>query len=294
MSDTLLSLHKTYLGAQDKGVDVPNSRNWKHDLVVKETRMVRFEVPSHQIEMNIEPSTTKMADYDDIIDGKKHEHTLSPAHRSMEAYTNFRVSPASAIESVALTMGAHREVEHLRLFKHLGTDPVFYQMSEGRAIPALSRSPNSIKIITNKIGPVDVSYDVVSSLEDEDHQGMTENTIYAEQYAGTEELSTTETKTKLRLNFNHPIVKIYLFTNAKDVEDARILLDGHDHGLILEKVGDHYEFTFGHGTSVNFSRVQNQFLLITTKTPAPAGSTADIFAIHKQVVRRMNGVASCA
>lgn len=290
--ETLASLHKTYLGGQDKHCDLPPKWNWKHDNIVKETRTVTFNNPAKEIKLSLNPQKTEESLTDVKVENKPIALMLSPARISNEAYTNFRVTPASAVERVALSFGEHRHVEDLRLFKHLGTEPKFYQMSEGRAIPALSRSPNVVKIYTNQTGPVTVSYDVVSSTEDEYKQGITGDLYYGEQFTGTDELCNT-TKNKIRLPWNHPIVKIYLFTDVEDVEDARLELDGHDHGLVFTKVDGHYEFNFGHETSVNFSRVDNPFLILTTKTPAKPGSIANVFAIYKQVMYRCNGVAKC-
>lgn len=279
--EVLTLLHDLYIGAQDKGVDVPPERGWKHDGIVKETRTFTFHKRDNELLKIFLSLPTK---YD-----AKYEN---------EAYTNFKVSPLEAFDYkedgylpiyMRLSFSDH-DIERLSCFRCMNTQPQFYQMSEGRAIPALKNCSNIVEIWTpNYKRPITVSYDVVTSIS-KDGTTLYEDYIEQEQFTGTEVLGST-TKTSIKLNYNHPIIMLYAFIYAQDVEDVRILLDGKDHGLVMEqKSNGYYEFTFGHETSVNFSRIQNPVLHITTKNPQP-DKFVNVFAISKQVVRRMDGIA---
>lgn len=272
---TLKELHNKYLGAQDQGCDVPSERGWKHDGIVKETRTFTFH------------------HHNGII-----HFTISPKSHSKEAYTNFKISPLSAFDA---TMNQHlpiyislyfedHEIERCVLFKCLQTEPQFYQMSNGRAIPALPNCSNRVKIYTPEYkGPITISYDVVTSITE--HTTTTEDNIYQEQFTGSESIGGSSNYHSIQCNFNHPIVKLYACVDVDDVEDIRITLDGEDHGLVMQKVGNHYEIDFGHNTSINFTRVKNVIVHIKTKNLHPIDTYLHLFGISKQVVRRMDGVA---
>ena len=268
-------LHQKFFGAQDEYFDnkYDSSKSYKHDGIVKETRTFTFEVPSAKLIRHV------------FCDHAKY---------GREAYTNFRITPSGYVKSVELEVGGQRQEKTCR-FKYLRTEPELYQMSRGRAIPRLCDHKNVLNIETETAGTFILSYDVVKGIQNiniaQEDSGCcadnTEDIIYQEQYTGEEDLSDT-TETMIRLNYNHPITRIYTHISTDDVKDVRIILNGEDYGLIFKKNYDYYEIDFGSKNSINFSLIDNAILKITTNNPHPKDKV-NTFAIGKQVVRRMDG-----
>lgn len=260
--DILTKLHEEFYGVQDDFID----KMIKGSINKKETRTFTFDC------------SKRSKRYNHTFDGKLNDY-----------YTNFKISPASVLKYLSLEVGG-QEFENLKLFRFLGTEPEFYQMSGGRMLPHLLYHDNIIRFETvpTYTGNITVSYDVIT--KDDNEQ------IYQEQYTGTECLSDS-TESNIKLNYNHPIVKIYAFIETDDVEDVRIILNDVDHGLILDKneIGkdgkQYYSIEFGDDTSLNFSKIDKPYIKITTKVPHPE-MDANIVAIGKQIIQRKGGYAA--
>jgi hypothetical protein len=295
---TLEQLHEKYFGAQDaySPGSVSKMCGVKHDGIVKETRTFTFDCKKYS----------------------NHTHILSPeaaTHSEYrgEAYTNFKITPSNAIYDIKLKIG-EQQIERPILYYLLNKDVEFYEMTGGRAIPALAHHINRIEFEANRECQVSISYDVVSHTNPD---AATESMLYSEQFTGAEEMCIRpDGKDRFKLNYNHPITAIYAFLPETTV-DARIILDSEDHNLVLAKKDNYYVFEFGDATSVNFSRVNNAELLVVqagdeefltwrqgVKQHQSVWSKLDrtdsgffsvhIVGVYRNVLRRMNGMSGLA
>ena len=208
-------------------------------------------------------------------------------------YTNFNIhSSMKSIHSVELHVGG-QQFGQSYLFKYVENIPVIDLLNEPKCLPQLEKHNIAIRIDFNEPVPNDTitfSYDIV---EIENPQKSYEYLLCQEQYTGGEILG-DETQKLIRLHFNNAIVRLYAFLPENTV-DARLILNNDDHDLIFTKVkGTNYHILeFGYYTTLNFSRIDNTSVWITTKTPNPE-FPVHIHAISKQIVRCIDGRAGFA
>jgi hypothetical protein len=286
----LADLHEAFYGTQDNAFDTFVSQVASGDKstiqpvgVFKETRTFTFDV--------------KPGD-------KPIQHILSPGYKKdetfkNEAYTNFKISPVDAVIELQLEVGGQRH-ESLNLFRFLKTEPQFYQMSEGRYVPALAEHENIIKIITDKNsihtkssgyeGPITISYDVLTI---ESTEEMKQTMIQQEQWGGVWNVPGAGKKYLGQISFNQPVVKIYAFIDADNVSSVKILMNGADktHIVPLEKTGSYFFIEFGNNTSVNFSRVREALIEVEAEGDI---KSVNVFGTVKQLIRILQGMAGAA
>jgi hypothetical protein len=273
---TLKQLHDTFYGPQDKydAEALAKMNKPRFDLNVKDTRTFTFYSP---------PYGSKFVHYISREYGYKNKEGKTPySQYACEAYTNFRITPSSAISDISLEVGGQR-FERPSLYKFLNKDIEFSEMSNGNALPALANSSNKIIFETNCECQVTISYDVISYLNPDE---TTEVMIHSEQFTGTKTINSKNSK--IKLNYNHPITEIYAFLPPNTI-DARILLNDEDYNLILTKKDNYYHIYFGDETSINFSRVDVAFLKLTLEDDTEYG--VSVVAINKHLIRRMSGMA---
>jgi hypothetical protein len=285
---SLKEIHEKYFGAEDvyNAEKVSKMNVPKHDGIVKETRTFTFN---------------PIACF-----GKSRrffKHTIFEQQKG-EAYTNFKITPSSAISRIEFMIGGQR-LDTRRLYRLLNKDIEIYEMSGGRAVPALARHYNEFIFETDSDCQITLSYDVVTQVHTENAEEMTENMLYLEQFTGAEDVTDMKPyrvgeacipgMCKIGLYFNHPIVAIHAFLPETTI-DARVILDGIDYGLILTKADKgYYHIDFGDETSINFSRVERPELQITlSETNFNYESGASVIGIYKSVIRRMDGMAGLA
>jgi hypothetical protein len=203
------------------------------------------------------------------------------------AYTNFKITPSSAISDIWITIG-ERVMDRRYLYKFLHRDIEFYEMTNGQALPANVYHENDIYFETNCECEITISYDIVTH-ENPDFNACSENIIYLEQC--TDPIPITRRFTEISLPFNHPVIEIYAFLPQNTI-DARILINDKDHNLILTKQGDYHHIWFGHETSINFSRISSAKLQLTTQDECKC--IVHVVAVHKNIIRRMNGMCGLA
>jgi hypothetical protein len=285
---SLKEIHEKYFGAEDvyNAEKVSKMNVPKHDGIVKETRTFTF---------NPIACFGKSCRF--------YRHKILEQHKD-EAYTNFKITPSSAISRIEFMIGGQR-LDTRRLYRLLNKDIEIYEMSGGRAVPALARHYNEFIFETDRDCQVTLSYDVVTQIHTENAEEMTENMLYLEQFTGAEDVTDMRPyrtgvpcipgMCKIGLYFNHPIVSIHAFLPEITI-DARIILDGVDYGLILTKADKgHYHIDFGDETSINFSRVDRPELQITlSETNFNYEGGASVIGIYKSVIRRMEGMAGLA
>jgi hypothetical protein len=283
---TLKEIHDKYSGAEDKygPEEVAKFNVPKHDGIVKETRTFTFN---------------PIACF-----GKSrrfYRHKILEQHKD-EAYTNFKITPSSAISRIEFMIGGAL-IDKRVLYRFLNKDVEIYEMSGGRAIPTLAKHYNEFIFESDQDCQITLSYDVVTQVHTENAEEMTENMLYCEQFTGAEDVTDMKPyrkggacvpgMCKIGLHFNHPIVSIYAFLPETTI-DARIILDGVDYSLILTKTdAGYYHINFGDETSINFSRVDRPELQITlSETNFNYERGASVIAIDKYVIRRMDGMCT--
>jgi hypothetical protein len=286
---TLKDIHEMYYGPQDKYTTevVANFNVPRHDGVVKETRTFTFK---------------------SCPEGKRFKHTMSHpyeykgkdgnesyAQYKDEAYTNFKITPSSAISCIELNIGGQR-IGHPWLYRFINKDVEFYEMTGGRAIPALAWHSNDILFNTDCECEVTMSYDVVTQVHKENSEEHTEIMLHCEQYCGPETITDVKQPgvSKVKLNYNHPIISLYAFLPDTTI-DARVILDSNDYGLKLNKTDmGYYYIEFGDETTINFSRVDHPELQITLSETPYKYEDVSVIGINKHLLRRMNGMAGLA
>lgn len=296
-------LHGLSYGAQDNAIDkwleiqkdelAKATLNTQPPAVFKETRTFTYDV-----------SDSSTATFRHVIShgyGYNSEEYAANARYKDEAYTNFKISPVDAIKGVELLIGGQR-IENLHLFRFLETEPQFYQMSEGRYLPALSYHSNEIKVTSNYEengykGPITISYDVLTVPSTEKSSSII---IYQEEWTGGKEiLSNDEMKMKLNIRFNHPLVKVYAFIDAENIKSVILTIYFHYNSenkaymfpLIKADDKSYYYIEFGDKVSINFSRITEAYIQVEADSNI---KNANVFGIAKQIVRRMNGMAGAA
>lgn len=203
--------------------------------------------------------------------------------------TNFKISPSSAIDSLEFIVGGQLFEKH-QLFRELNTDPKIFMISGNNVFPILQFHKLTINFETNCDTPITVSYDIVE-LVDYDGKKCSDWMTMQEQFTGTEELKDSLVN-KIRIHFNHPIIRLYAFL-PDDVEDARVLLNSQDHNLLLTPKDNYYTIEFGEETSINFSRIDSVEIQVTTKTPHPHFKSR-VYGINKCIIRVMSEMAGSA
>lgn len=286
---TLKDIHEKYLGAQDKYTPelVASFNSPKHNGIVKETRTFTFKSgPEGKWFKHI---MSGGYDYTDKDGNKPYIQYKN------EAYTNFKITPSSAISRIEFNIGGAR-IERLWLYRFLNKDAQFYEMSEDRAVPALAHHSNDIIFETDFECEVTLSYDVVTQAYKEKPEEMTEIMIYGEQYSGPETITDVKQPgvSKINLPYNHPIVALYAFI-PKTTIDARVILDSNDYGLKLHKTDKgYYYIEFGDETSINFSRINKCELQITLSKTNYKYNDVSVIGINKHILRRMDGMGGLA
>jgi hypothetical protein len=298
---TLKEIHDKYLGAEDKysPEEVAKFNVPKHDGIVKETRTFIFDSTPDSGRRFFKHMISGSYDWVDK-DGVK-----PYAKYKGEAYTNFKITPSSAIDRIEFMIGGML-INMCRLYRLLNKDIELDEMSGERAIPALAHHSNEIIFETDRECQVSLSYDVVTQVHTENVEEMTENMLYCEQFTGPEDVSDmkpyrTEVPCipgmcKIGLYFHHPIVSLYAFLPETTI-DARLILDSVDYGLILTKTeAGYYHIEFGDETSINFSRVDRlpELQITLSETNFNYERGASVVAINKSVIRRMDGMAGLA
>ena len=273
-NDVLEKLHNKYFGAQDVyNIEKVNTlSNFKHNGNVEETRTFTYNVSSND---------------------RHFRHTISFGNNLdnkniNESYTNFKINPAGFIDEIILKIG-ESQIEKINHFKFLKSEPILYLMSGDRGIPLLQYHTNELHIKTLVGGTFTISYDVVTS----DYYNLSqEGLIYQEQWSGKKYLE-NKLDTHIKLDFYHPVIKLYAHISSDDIQDIRLLLDDIDYNLILTKEYNYYSIEFGDKNSINFSRINKAVLKITTNN-IKEKTEVNIFCISKNILRKMAGMAGIA
>ena len=272
----LKQLHYEFYGTQDKYYTetLANCNKPSFNLNVKEKRTFTFDSP---------PNGKKFHHILSFPYGFKNEKDETPySQYEGEAYSNFKITPSSAISDISLEVGGQR-FERLHLYKFLNKDIHFNEMSNEIALPALKHHSNDIHFETNCECQVTISYDVVTHLNPNE---TTHNMIYSEQFTFTETI--TSKYSKIKLLYEHPIIEIYAFLPPNTI-DARILINGHDYNLILTKKDNYHHILFGDETSINFSCIDNPVFQLILEDDCKYD--VNIVAIYKSLIRRLGGMA---
>ena len=232
------------------------------------------------------------------VPGPRYTHTL-PACENHEGFTNLRITPATALESVELEIGGER-IDMLRRFSHFGTEPEFYIMSGERCIPRLHYhlirinirlKGNALEARGHK--SFTLSYDTVNLKQPQ--PAWYRQKILIEQ--SIEEELNHDLIQRIPLKFNNPVIRIDAFL-PDNIEYAKLQLTRH-HDLYLKKEGwgkkgaegGHlYFIDFGEKDSVNFSRLDHPVLEIKLKAANP-GFNLHIFSVAKNIIAFMAGMA---
>ncbi len=288
----LEELHEKFRGAQDEwdkydGDNIPYCVYPKYDKSSVETRTFTFNITNE----------------DKLI---SHEITCNDIE---EGYTNLKITPAENLEKIDLLIGGQR-LERNKLFRKLKTDPTFFQMSNGKILPALELHTNEIILYPTVEGTYTISYDVLKNSDENFTFAKKYNDCTNKNYRHTEnaeryyqeqnfnkiiKLDGNRKFEVKNINFNHPIVMIYVFiTPNPEIEDIRLILDDIDYGLVATKKEDYYCFYFGDKNSINFSRIQYPTLSVTLKEELDIEFDVDIYGIGKQIIRRMQGMCGSA
>lgn len=276
---SLQELHDRFYGAQDKydTKALAKCNQPRYNFNVKETRTFTYDSPYKRKKFR----HTLSLPYDFVNEEGKKPNSQYKG----EAYTNFKITPSSAIYDISLEVGGQKFNRPV-LSKFLNKDIEINEMSNGHALPALGHHTNDIFFETDCEGQVTISYDVITH---ENPDEVSESMVYGEQFTGTETI--TSKFSKIHLPYNHPIVEIYAFLPPNTI-DARILLDGEDHNLVLTKKDNYYHIEFGNETSINFSRIDRPVLQL--KLEEDGHYEVNVVGIYKSIVRRMSGMAGLA
>jgi hypothetical protein len=269
---SLKELHDATYGAEDKAYN---------------ESLTNYNIPR----FNLTPIATHTTSFYSPPNGGKFSHTLRiPEYTNNvpgTGYANFKITPFPAISDIRLEAG-NAIIDRRWLYKFLNRDIEFYEMSNGRALPAMRYQDYVIYFETNSECEVKISYDIVTHINP-DENIFNQSLVYGEQCI--DRLPVTNKFSNIRIPFNHPIVEIYAFLPPNTV-DARILINDKDHNLILTKKGNFHHIWFGDETSINFSRIDNPTLQLTLMNDVKC--TVNIVAIHKNFMSRLNGMSGLA
>lgn len=197
-------------------------------------------------------------------------------------FTNFRVEPASAIQTMCLFQGG-MIAERISLFHELGETPRFDSMDNGKIIPSLKHhSYEILLILKDNSTPVQISYDTVLLK-------ATEKQVYS--LLKQEQMELYSFHQRMMLPFNHPLIDIFVFIQSKttqqnyfdEVQSISLTLEG-EFTLIPEKKDNYFLFHFGDKTSFNCSYAPSSRLQIKMKYENTDDYQVKIYGINKHLL----------
>jgi hypothetical protein len=230
-------------------------------------------------------------DYENNGFSKISYHPSVVMNTTCKGVTEFCIREPSVVKSVRLYV-ENDTIDVNYSCSYLEEKYPFSLLSNGNSIPLFANkqirieletfSPNESITFSYKVGTYNI--DSLRNLEWK---------FYTEQFT-IDTFSEKDTQ-RITLPFNHPITHMSVFL-PEETTDARIILDGHDHGLLLSrdtgslysyKKGEQsyvrYTIYFGEPTSINFTAIDSASLHVVLSKPCP-GAEAVVVSFAKQAL----------
>jgi hypothetical protein len=272
-------LHKQTYGAQDKHIE-DYFQNNKYIFDGEFISMETFKFTSNK-DLN-KPTKIKINDY--------------YSHMMDYGYSNIQLSDkyCSMIEKINIELGG-QQINRIYPSK-TGATRILEFTDTNTILPALCYHELSIVIYFKYDGTVELTVDKIK-ITNPLKNNSTEVMLKQTQCWNTQEIEITNNEiNKINLNFNHPVKKITIIAED-DVEYNTILI--FDLPKIESSENADYEYkavsyekkcVYEFEETINFSRINEVYLLVETSKP----TKIHIFADTLHILRIMNGMAGLA